>query len=257
MIRVWRSSYKLAIGAIVSISIFTRSVNADVSPPDNPILSKSFCLEFIDRVIIKARGGDWEASQQDRSILGKCLAKFSPASDPNAPLPQKSACLTAFKTFWASGASLQSAATDLTEERMRSLNRCPEVLANSIVYYQITAGSMLPTLKNDDRVTIDKTAYKSQLPERGDIIVFKPTETLLKEKYKAPFVKRIIGIPGDRVEIKQCKVYINGKSIIENYILEHPNYDRELIIVPKNSYYVLGDNRNNSYDSNYWGFQLY
>jgi signal peptidase I len=254
MIRIWQLSYKLAIGIVMSISIFPQLSKADVSPPENPILSESFCLEFIDRFFTKAKGGDWEVPQQDLSIFRKCQAQFASASDSSAPLPQTSECITIFKAYWASGASSQVTFTDLTDERIRSISRCNEVLTKSIVAYRMTAGSMLPTVKNNERVFIDKTAYGSQLPARGDIIAFKPTETLLKEKYKRPFIKRIIGIPGDRIEIKGGKVYVNDKVLIETYILEPTTYPQKLTIVPANSYFMLGDNRNNSYDSRYWGF---
>ncbi len=124
----------------------------------------------------------------------------------------------------------------------------------------IPAGSMLPTLAINDRVVINKLIYRFHPPERGDIVVFSPTETLKKEGYKDAFVKRIIGIPGDRVDVKDGKVYVNSKVISEKYLDEAPAYNwstTELIpggIIPKDSYLVFGDNRNNSYDSHYWGF---
>jgi signal peptidase I len=135
----------------------------------------------------------------------------------------------------------------------------------------IPSGSMLPTLQIDDRLIIDKISYRFADPVRGDIVVFNPTDQLAKEKYKDAFIKRVIGLPGDRVDVKGGKVYINGKLLSEKYLDEPPAKDwsttdrftsDELYkvpwpadgVVPKGQYLVLGDNRNNSYDSHYWGF---
>jgi signal peptidase I len=124
----------------------------------------------------------------------------------------------------------------------------------------IPSGSMLPTLQIDDRLIIDKISYRFGDPQRGDIVVFNPTAQLEKENYKDAFINRVIGIPGDRVEVKSGKVYLNGKVLPEKYLDEPPRYQwssNELTpdgIVPLGHYLVLGDNRNNSYDSHYWGF---
>jgi signal peptidase I len=124
----------------------------------------------------------------------------------------------------------------------------------------IPAASMEPTLKINDRLIINKLTYRFHAPERGDIVVFSPPEALRKEGYKDAFIKRIIGIPGDRIEVKSGKVYINGKVLNENYLDEasHYNWSSTALtpdgVVPGGHYLVLGDNRNNSYDSHYWGF---
>ena len=131
----------------------------------------------------------------------------------------------------------------------------------------IPSGSMLPTLQIDDRLIIDKLSYRFTNPVRGDIVVFNPTVELEKEltasgdkKFKEAFIKRVIGLPGEKIDVKGGKVYVNGKIIAENYIDEAPQYNwssTELIpdgIIPEGQYLVLGDNRNNSYDSHYWGF---
>jgi signal peptidase I len=124
----------------------------------------------------------------------------------------------------------------------------------------IPSGSMLPTLKINDRLIIDKISYRFANPLRGDIVVFNPTAQLEREKFKDAFIKRVIGLPGDRIEVKGGKVYINNKLLSEKYIDEAPHYNwssKELTpdgVVPEGQYLVLGDNRNNSYDSHYWGF---
>ena len=118
----------------------------------------------------------------------------------------------------------------------------------------IPSESMLPTLAIDDRLIIEKISYRFRKPERGDVIVFSPTEALKEQNYKEAFIKRVIGIPGDLVKIQDGNVYIDGEQLTEKYILNAPNYNYGPIKVPEGKYLVLGDNRNNSYDSHYWGF---
>ena len=118
----------------------------------------------------------------------------------------------------------------------------------------IPSGSMLPTLQINDRLIIDKISYDFSNPKRGDIVVFNPTKTLEAENYHEAFIKRVIGLPGDRVEVRNGKVYVNNIPLKENYLEAPPNYQWDSVVVPTNSYLVLGDNRNNSYDSHYWGF---
>ncbi len=118
----------------------------------------------------------------------------------------------------------------------------------------IPSGSMLPTLQINDRLIIDKISYNFRNPDRGDIIVFNPTDTLKQQNFKDAFIKRLIGLPGDKVEVKEGRVYVNNQPLKENYIEEKPNYNFGPVTVSPNQYLVLGDNRNNSYDSHYWGF---
>jgi signal peptidase I len=133
--------------------------------------------------------------------------------------------------------------------------------------FYIPSGSMLPTLQIDDKLIVDKISYRFSNPVRGDIVVFQPTAKLEQEKddngnqkFKDVFIKRVIGLPGDRIDVKGGKVYINGKVLSEKYLGEAPEYNWSSTaltpdgIVPKDNYLVLGDNRNNSYDSHYWGF---
>ena len=118
----------------------------------------------------------------------------------------------------------------------------------------IPSGSMEPTLQINDRLIIDKVSYDFSSPKRGDIVVFNPTEELQVENFHEAFIKRVIGLPGEKVEVKNGRVYINDSPLQEKYIEAKPNYQWGSVIVPRNSYLVLGDNRNNSYDSHYWGF---
>jgi signal peptidase I len=129
----------------------------------------------------------------------------------------------------------------------------------------IPSESMLPTLKVQDRLVIEKISKFSGI-NRGDIVVFHPP-FLEKEKKgvineitrilsfpdHTAYIKRVIGLPGETIEIKNGLVYINGKSIKENYIQEQPFYSMDSVKIPQDSLFVLGDNRNNSADSHVWG----
>lgn len=118
----------------------------------------------------------------------------------------------------------------------------------------IPSSSMEPTLQINDRLIIEKMTYRFQPPKRGDVVVFSATEALQKEGYNDDFIKRIIGLPKDEVMVRNGKVSVNGEMIREAYIAEAPKYDFGPVTVPEGEYLVLGDNRNNSYDSHYWGF---
>ncbi len=113
--------------------------------------------------------------------------------------------------------------------------------------YIIKEYSMEPNFQEEQRVLVSKVAYKLQEPERGDVIVFRPPPP---HNLKAnPFIKRIIALPGDTVEVKKGSVYVNGSQLDEPYIKEPPNYTFPEYKIPEDNYFVLGDNRNNSNDS--------
>jgi signal peptidase I len=118
----------------------------------------------------------------------------------------------------------------------------------------IPSESMLPTLEVQDRLIIEKISYRFQDPQRGDVVVFNPTEILQQQNYRDAFIKRVIGIPGDEVRVTSGEVFVNGQRLEEGYITEAPEYDYGPVTIPEDHYLVLGDNRNNSYDSHYWGF---
>ncbi|HSM70028.1 MAG TPA: signal peptidase I [Anaerolineales bacterium] len=107
--------------------------------------------------------------------------------------------------------------------------------------------SMNPTLQNGEYVLVNRLTYKLNTPERGDIIVFTiPTDQ------QQELIKRVIGLPGETVSVRQNEVLINDRPLEEPYIAQAPLYSGEWI-VPEGHLFVLGDNRNGSSDSHQWG----
>lgn len=112
--------------------------------------------------------------------------------------------------------------------------------------------SMEPTLYEGDFVIVNKVAYRLHPPARGDIIIFRYPPNPTSE----PYIKRVIGLPGDVVRVQGGKVFVNDERLVEPYIMAAPNYTNTWI-VPEGSLFVLGDNRNNSSDSHSWGMVPY
>jgi signal peptidase I len=108
--------------------------------------------------------------------------------------------------------------------------------------------SMQPTLYEGDFVIVNKVAYKVGTPSRGDVIIFH----FPPDPGREPYIKRIIGLPGDQIHITGGKVYVNDQPLREPYIKAPPAYEGSWT-VPEGSLFVLGDNRNNSSDSHSWG----
>ena len=113
---------------------------------------------------------------------------------------------------------------------------------------RVPTGSMIPTIQIHDRVIVEKMLWMTKL-EHGDIIVFSPP---VEGEENNKFVKRLIGLPGDIIEIKNGYLYRNNERINETYINEKMNYTYGPIQVPENNYFFLGDNRNDSFDSHLW-----
>ncbi len=111
---------------------------------------------------------------------------------------------------------------------------------------QVRGVSMLPTLQNGEYVLVDTLSYRLHGPERGDIIIFHPPVD------HEDYVKRVIGLPGDLVGVENGTVYINGRPLPEPYIRMPHTYSWSARRVPPGDIFVLGDNRNVSYDSHLW-----
>ena len=100
---------------------------------------------------------------------------------------------------------------------------------------------MLPTLKPNHKLVVDKTSYQTQSPQRGDIVVFNLAQS---EPNQPSLTLRAIGLPGEKVTIENGKVYINGKFYREDYTTPSTIARSRSFPIPKNSYLVIGDNRN-------------
>lgn len=137
--------------------------------------------------------------------------------------------------------------------------------------FKIPTGSMRPTLKEGDLILVNKFIYGAKVPftdlrlpalsqlKRGNVIVF-----IYPEDPKKDFIKRLIGLPGETVEIKNGTIYINEKPILDPVFNQRYYYNRgqwgeedEKITVPQDCVFVLGDNSASSKDSRYWGFVPY
>ncbi len=124
--------------------------------------------------------------------------------------------------------------------------------------YKIPAGSMLPTLQIGDMILANKTIYNFQEPKRGDVVVFE-----FPKDPSIDYIKRIVAIGGDTVEIINKKLYLNGVQQKEISVINtsnkmfsstvNPRDNLGPITVPQNAIFLLGDNRDNSYDSRFWG----
>jgi len=108
--------------------------------------------------------------------------------------------------------------------------------------------SMRPTLQDGEYILVNKLAYKTGEPHRGDIVVF-----IFPVDPQEDLIKRVIGLPGETVAIHSGTVSVNGIQLAEPYIASPPAYDDEWV-VPEGQLFVLGDNRNDSRDSHQWGF---
>ncbi|MDR7865423.1 MAG: signal peptidase I [Sporomusaceae bacterium] len=112
--------------------------------------------------------------------------------------------------------------------------------------YMVEGPSMRPTLVNGERLVVNKFLYRFKTPERGEIVVFRYPRDPSRD-----FIKRVIGVPGDTIEIKEGRVFLNGQLQNETYILEKTRGSFAMVTVPAGHIFVMGDNRNNSEDSRF------
>jgi len=118
------------------------------------------------------------------------------------------------------------------------------LLQTTVQSFIVIGSSMKPSFEPGQRLLVSKISYRTGEPQRGDVIVFRPPNN-----DNTDYIKRIIGLPGDTVKVDDMTVYVNGVALDEPYINSAPQYYVRVKEVPEDSYFVLGDNRNNSNDS--------
>lgn len=124
------------------------------------------------------------------------------------------------------------------------------LLINRFIIFkvEVPSGSMENTIMTGDKVFTLRLSYLFSDPKRGDIVVFP-----YPDNEEVDYIKRIIGLPGDKIEIRNGILYINDERYEEDYLLEPMDKeDFGPVVVPENSYFMMGDNRNSSMDSRYW-----
>jgi signal peptidase I len=123
--------------------------------------------------------------------------------------------------------------------------------------YRIPSKSMVPTLEVGDRVLVNKFIYRFEAPKRGDIVIF----NAVKANTHETLIKRVIGLPGDKIELRHGTLFLNGPRHNEPYVVVNNPCVRGIpktcsygpVTVPKGHYFMMGDNRANSEDSRYFG----
>lgn len=118
--------------------------------------------------------------------------------------------------------------------------------------FWIPSSSMEPTLDIKDRIVVNKVIYHFRAPQRQEIIVFR--QVAPEGTPKRDLIKRLMGLPGEKLQIKKGVVYINDKAVEEKHPMNQDHANFGPLMIPSDSYFVLGDNRPASADSRYWGF---
>jgi signal peptidase I len=154
---------------------------------------------------------------------------------------------------------------EIRNPRLDALVRLTEmcVIATTLIFlivrpfiaqtYFIPSTSMYPTLRENDRILVNKVAYRGKALARNDVVVFQAPREAGADDFGDDFVKRVVALEGDVVEVHSGRLIVNGRVISEPFVNEPPEYELAPYVVPAGKVFVMGDNRNHSNDSHRWG----
>jgi signal peptidase I len=236
---------------------------------DNRLLIKftQSILDLRELLSQKFKGNIGIVAEEIKSLILyiNTTAKYDPASENQAGLllQELNDINTVFRPFY-----IRRKIKEWIESIIIAFLLAMVIRSFVVQAFKIPTGSMRPTLLEGDLILVNKFIYGARVPftdarlpalaepQRGDIIVF-----IFPGDRKKDFIKRLVGLPGDAVEIKRGTIYINDKPVLDAAFSQRYYYNRgdyamenKKISVPKDSYFVLGDNSGSSMDSRYWGF---
>jgi signal peptidase I len=141
---------------------------------------------------------------------------------------------------------------DWTETIVVALVLALIIRAFFLQVFWIPSGSMEPTLDINDRIVVNKVTYFFRPPRRLEVVVFRQVAAF--DSTKKDLIKRLVGLPGETLELKNGIIYINNQPVAERHPIHQDYANFGPLVIPPDSFFVMGDNRPESADSRYWGF---